>query len=247
VKFISSKRSFFPVSKPVAISKRLIGLRVASMMFIRMPVENLSPFPEKSGDYGDLSERGLLKNQDPAVQEVLTKLTDGVLMISEERKIVFINECAGRILRQINQDRAETNVIPKEIGYLCNSLVEIRQQFPGQHWVVTTKICINSSIAFSVHARYMKLETLGKRCMIFVLKDQYQVVKAIATEEATQFGLTDRETEIWLLQRANYTYKQIASELFIAPNTVKKHMQNIHLKRKGNVDDFIPQLRANAF
>ena len=36
-----------------------------------------------------------------------------------------------------------------------------------------------------------------------------------------------------MLQRANYTYKQIAGELFIAPNTVKKHMQNIHLKQKG--------------
>jgi DNA-binding CsgD family transcriptional regulator len=52
-------------------------------------------------------------------------------------------------------------------------------------------------------------------------------------EEAQHYGLTDRETEIWMLQRANYTYKQIADELFIAPNTVKKHMQNIHLKQKG--------------
>ena len=26
------------------------------------------------------------------------------------------------------------------------------------------------------------------------------------------------------------------------PNTVKKHMQNIHLKRKGTADDFIQQI-----
>ena len=96
-----------------------------------------------------------------------------------------------------------------------------------------TKICINSSVAFSVIARYMRLDSLGKHCVILEMKDHYQLIKNIAVEEAQQYNLTERETEIWLLQRANYTYKQIASELFIAPNTVKKHMQNIHLKQKA--------------
>lgn len=211
------------------------------MMFIRVPIENLlkpQPFP---GDQTDIVE-GNLKNQDQVIREALTKLTDGILIITEEKKIAFANECACRILRQINQDRDRTDILPKEISFLCNSLTEIRRQFPGQHWMVTNKICISSSVTFSVHARYMKLETLGKYCIVLVLKDQYQLVKNIAIEEARKFGLTDRETEIWLLQRANYTYKQIASELFIAPNTVKKHMQNIHLKQKGCSEDFLQQM-----
>lgn len=210
------------------------------MMFIRVPVENLFKTQEFTGDQTDTSGKGLFNNQNLVVQEALTKLTDGILIITEERKIAFANECACRILRQVNQDRGSTEAIPKEILFLCNSLSEIRRQFPGQHWMVTNKICISSSVTFSVHARYMKLDTLGKYCIVLVLKDQYQLVKNIAIEEAKKFGLTDRETEIWLLQRANYTYKQIASELFIAPNTVKKHMQNIHLKQKGAVEDYYP-------
>ncbi len=210
------------------------------MMFIRVPVENLFKTQETTGDQTDTSGKGLFKNQDLVVQEALTKLTDGILIITDERKVAFANECACRILRQINQDRGSAETIPKEIMFLCNSLSEIRRQFPGQHWMVTNKICISSSVTFSVHARYMKLDTLGKYCIVLVLKDQYQLVKNIAVEEAKKFGLTDRETEIWLLQRANYTYKQIASELFIAPNTVKKHMQNIHLKQKGAVEDYFP-------
>jgi len=211
------------------------------MMFIRVPIENLlkpQPFP---GDQSDILE-GNLKNQDQVIREALTKLTDGILIITEERKIAFANECACRILRQINQARDRTDTLPREISFLCDSLAEIRRQFPGQHWMVTHKICISSSVTFSVHARYMKLDTLGKYCTVLVLKDQYQLVKNIAIEEAKKFGLTDRETEIWLLQRANYTYKQIASELFIAPNTVKKHMQNIHLKQKGYSEDFLQQM-----
>lgn len=211
-------------------------------MFIRLPVEKLLKPYEEVGDQADAISRELFKNQDAIVQEALTKLTDGVLIITEERKIAFANECACRILRQINQDREHAEVIPKEINFLCDSLLEIRRQFPDQHWMVTNKICISSSVTLSVHARYMRLDTLGKYCIVLVLKDQYQLIKTVSLEEAKKYNLTDRETEIWLLQRANYTYKQIASELFIAPNTVKKHMQNIHLKRRGASDDFLPQM-----
>jgi len=212
------------------------------MMFIRVPVEKLMKAHENFGDHLDAQSKELLKNQDSIVQEALTQLTDGILIITEEGKIAFANECACRILRQITQERESNDTIPREITFLCNSLSEIRRQFPDQHWMVTNKICINSSVTFSVQARYMKLDTLGKYCIVLVLKDQYQLIKTIAVEEAKKFGLTDRETEIWLLQRANYTYKQIASELFIAPNTVKKHMQNIHLKRKGSADDFMQRM-----
>jgi DNA-binding CsgD family transcriptional regulator len=212
------------------------------MMFIRVPVEKLIQEQEKGKEQSRaLAGQDLLNLQDPTVQEVLTQLTDGVLIITCEKKIVYANECACRILRQINQDRDHAEAIPREIIYLCNSLSDIHRQFSGQHWFVNTKICINSSIAFSVQARYMKLNSLRKDCIVLVLKDHYQLIKSIAQEESRKYNLTDRETEIWLLQRANYTYKQIATELFIAPNTVKKHMQNIHLKQKGDCDDFCQQ------
>ncbi len=47
---------------------------------------------------------------------------------------------------------------------------------------------------------------------------------------AQKHGLTSREQDIWLLYRANYSYKQIAEELNISRNTLKKHMKNIHAK-----------------
>jgi DNA-binding CsgD family transcriptional regulator len=53
------------------------------------------------------------------------------------------------------------------------------------------------------------------------------------SEESQKYGLTCREQEIWLLHRANYTYKQIALELCITPNTVKKHMKSIYSKQKS--------------
>ena len=212
------------------------------MLFIRVPVENLLKEQTKSKNPLDLTEQEQIDIQDPVIEEALTKLTNGVLIITEGKKLLYANECACRLLRQINRDRQSPNAVPKEINYLCKSIAEVHHQFRGQHWIMKTKICINSSVNFTVTARYMKIETLGRHCIVLEMRDHYQLIKSIAIEEANQYGLTERETEIWLLQRANYTYKQIASELFIAPNTVKKHMQNIHLKQKANADIYTRQL-----
>ena len=204
------------------------------MLFIRAPIENLLQEQTQAGKPLEFAGQEQIDIHDPVIEEALTKLTSGILIITEGRQLLYANECACRILRQIRRERQSSEAIPKEINYLCKSIAEVRWQFPGQHWVMKTKICISSSVNFSVTARYMKLDTLGKHCIVLEMKDQCQLLKGIAMEEAKQYGLTERETEIWLLQRANYTYKQIASELFIAPNTVKKHMQNIHLKQKAN-------------
>ena len=178
------------------------------MLFIRVPVENLVKDKSQPGEVLDTTGQEQVNIQDPVVEEALTKLTNGILIITEGQQLLYANDCACRILRQISQERKSTELIPREITYLCNSVAEARRRFPQQHWIMKSKICISSAVTFSVVARYMKLDTL-----------------------------TERETEIWLLQRANYTYKQIASELFIAPNTVKKHMQNIHLKQKSADDN----------
>lgn len=209
------------------------------MLFIRVPVESLLKEKDNPQKVLEFASQEQIDIQDPVVEEALTKLTNGILIITEGKKLLYANDCACRILRQVSQARPGSDGIPKEISYLCNAIADVRRQFPGQHWIMKSKICINSSVIFTVTARYMRLDTLGKSCIVLEMKDQYQLIRTIALDEAKQFGLTDRETEIWLLQRANYTYKQIASELFIAPNTVKKHMQNIHLKQKAASDDLL--------
>jgi hypothetical protein len=49
------------------------------MMFIRVPVEKIAKTAGNLEEQRHLSGRDLLKNQDSVVQEVLAKLTDGVL------------------------------------------------------------------------------------------------------------------------------------------------------------------------
>ncbi|TAF44133.1 MAG: DNA-binding response regulator [Sphingobacteriales bacterium] len=59
---------------------------------------------------------------------------------------------------------------------------------------------------------------------------------SIARMVATSFNqtqssvLSDRETDVIKLLSEGQTYTQIATELFIAPNTVRSHIKNIYIK-----------------
>jgi DNA-binding CsgD family transcriptional regulator len=80
----------------------------------------------------------------------------------------------------------------------------------------------------------LNIENLQLSCLLITVEDRDKAIKNIAVEEAQSYRLTRREKEVWLLHRDRYTYKQIASELCITPNTVKKHMKSIHAKQKEN-------------
>jgi DNA-binding CsgD family transcriptional regulator len=51
--------------------------------------------------------------------------------------------------------------------------------------------------------------------------------------EQRKYDLTEREAEIWMLLRQEYTYQEIAKMLQISLNTVKTHVKNVYAKRRS--------------
>jgi DNA-binding CsgD family transcriptional regulator len=168
-------------------------------------------------------------------QEVIEELVNGILILTDQRELIYANNCARRILRLMNRGKPQANLVPNEIWHICQTLVESRKLFSSQHWLIESKIFVDGSLTFHVGVKWLT-EVMERPCLLVSIQDQYQSIKNIANEEALNYGLTSREKEIWLLHRANYTYKQISSELQITPNTVKKHMKSIHVKRKSVLD-----------
>ncbi len=157
----------------------------------------------------------------------------GILLLTANQRIIYANQSAHRLLQQINPTHSHANLLPQEIWHICQFFIESRNLFPHQSWLIEAEIFTDSSVAFHVQVQWLQLEIVEEPCLLLTVTDQYQSLKNIALTEAQNYGLTAREKEIWLLYRANYTYKQIASELGITPNTVKKHMKNIHVKQKA--------------
>ena len=164
--------------------------------------------------------------------ELIKNLIDGVIILTDQRKLIYANDRAYRVIETLNQNESDDHSVPKEIWHICQSLIRSRNLFPNQHWFVQSDIFIEDSVGFRVQARWLHLETIERPCLLLTVADRRQAIQNVASEEAEKYRLTPREKEVWLLHRSDYTYKEIALELNITPNTVKKHMRGIHTKQK---------------
>lgn len=169
--------------------------------------------------------------------ELHREFLDGILVFTEQEQLIYANENAHRILSRLHGDRFSPTRIPDEISHICQSLIQSRRCFPHQNWLVELDIYTQDATILHIRARWLKVEMMEHPCLLLVIEDRQQAIVNIAMEEAKQYGLTSREKEVWMLHRNDLTYKQIAKELGITPHTVKKHMKNIHSKRKDSMLD----------
>ncbi|ARV62826.1 helix-turn-helix transcriptional regulator [Nostocales cyanobacterium HT-58-2] len=165
-------------------------------------------------------------------QEVIECLQDGMLLLSETGEVIHANTSAHRIFSQLNQDSSNSNFIPPIIWRLCISLLKSHSSFSEKVIILSNEIVVDKSKIFRVRARWLNLDKFQRPCLLVIIENRYESLKNIALNEAKKYQLTSRESEIWCLYRAKYTYKEIASHLYITVNTVKKHMKNIHAKRQ---------------
>ncbi|MGB3135452.1 MAG: helix-turn-helix transcriptional regulator, partial [Nodosilinea sp.] len=68
--------------------------------------------------------------------------------------------------------------------------------------------------------------------LLVSLENKTRSAHSSALLEAVQYSLTPREQAVWVLRRANCSYEDIAKELYITVNTVKRHLKNIYAKRR---------------
>jgi DNA-binding CsgD family transcriptional regulator len=161
----------------------------------------------------------------------------GILVFTDQQKLIYASEPAYRVLGQLKQSENGKDPIPSEIWHICQSLVQSRHLFPDQNWLIEFDIFTNAATTLHICSRWLNLDVIDHPCLLLTIEDRQQVMLNLVIEEAERYGLTPREKEVWLLQQSNYTYKQIAAELGITPNTVKKHMRSIYAKKKAQQEE----------
>ena len=168
-----------------------------------------------------------------ALQQILPNVLDGVILFDEHNRLIYVNSKAATIVQKMAQTSQSLEGIPREIAYIKQFMVETKKKFPHQNWLNQSTIFMSCLAVFHIHARWIQDNSSGQNYLLLKMEDQNQFSQNLALEEATRLGLTLREQEVWLLHRANYTYKQIAEALDITPNTVKKHMKSIFVKQRS--------------
>ncbi|MBW4566794.1 MAG: helix-turn-helix transcriptional regulator [Tolypothrix carrinoi HA7290-LM1] len=182
----------------------------------------------------ELNNANLKTKQLDFLQKVIEGLQDGILILTEIGEIVHANASARSICGQISQGISQANFVPPAIWHHCKSLIDW-SLFPNQHVILSDEIVLNKFNIFRLRVRWLDVDPLQRPCLLVTIENKCETLKNVAIAEVKKYDLTRREAEIWLLYRCNYSYKEIAGQLYISLNTVKKHMKNIHAKRQANI------------
>jgi DNA-binding CsgD family transcriptional regulator len=191
--------------------------------------------------------------QPSLLQAIIEGFVDSVLILTEQGELVHANGCARRIFHQLRAGASQPNPVAEEIWRVYKCLIESRELFREQKIIIESEINTDDSGAFRIRARWLEFdesdehhsvaskELTGRNpanrlqhspYLLVTIEDRHQSAQNSAFADAQKYGLTPRETEVWLLRRRNHSYKEIAAKLYITLDTVKKHMKNIYAKQR---------------
>jgi DNA-binding CsgD family transcriptional regulator len=166
---------------------------------------------------------------------VLEGFVDGILILNLQGEFIYANTPATRICQQLNPDH---NTLPEEIWRSCEALIESRELYGERPLVIESEITTDRAQTFRIRVQWITLEGAQTPSLLVRLEDQQQSMQSLAVTEAKKYGLTPREAEVWFLRRCNKSRKEIAAQLYITIDTVKKHLGNIQSKKQAHQESW---------
>ncbi|MEM9093156.1 MAG: helix-turn-helix transcriptional regulator [Cyanobacteria bacterium P01_F01_bin.53] len=163
---------------------------------------------------------------------LLEGFMDGILIFTHQGNLVHTNSNAEQIFEKLTQDKKQYQVIDRELRRVYQAVIDSGNLYPEQDITIESELNHSGQNVLRIRARWLKLEAYEQPLVLIILEDQTNSIQSLVTTESQKYGLTPREAEIWLLRRENRSYKEIAAELVISLNTVKKHVKNIRSKLK---------------
>ncbi len=168
------------------------------------------------------------------IDEIFDGFSDGLLIVTDQGTLVCANQYARLICHSLMRDPHHSPFVPREIWKICQAVTEPDNStgFPEPISVLEGEFYAGHLNSIRVRTRWVKLDEGDRHSLLVILEDKAQLTRQLAIAEAQTCGLTPRETEVWLLHRAGNSRSQIAAQLFISVDTVKKHIKNTRAKRE---------------
>lgn len=165
---------------------------------------------------------------------ILDCFSTGILVLTTPQHIIYANATAQAICTQLRQN--STNPLPDELQRVYDALIDSRSLYPDRPIIIESTVTTPAGI-FHVQGQWLSLDPVDQLCILLQLQDQNQSRQEVAIADVQQWHLTNREAEVWLRRRSGLSRKEIASELNITLDTVKKHLKSIYLKRQTILDE----------
>ena len=168
------------------------------------------------------------------LQSVLEGFVEGIIVLTERREVIYRNTIAEEMCARLSGRSSQP--IPPEVNRVYQALLESAELYAERPVTIELEIPFQET-TFRIRAQWLKLQNYDRPCILVRLQDQKQTLQGSAMAEAHRWLLSKREAEVWMLRRLGYKRRQIASELYIAEDTVKKHLKNIQFKRQCAIDN----------
>lgn len=172
------------------------------------------------------------KTECDLLQSIVESLVDGVLIVTMQGEWVYGNYKAHQICQQLNLGKPVPNLVPSAIWQLCQAMLVNHSASLERPMVVEGEVGLDEIGQCRVRIRWLKLEEVQRPYLLVTLEDCGEAARNRAIAEAYQYGLTPRQAEVWLLHRMGLSYRNMAAQLYVTPNTIKRHMKDIYAKQK---------------
>jgi DNA-binding CsgD family transcriptional regulator len=186
---------------------------------------------------------------------LLELLPQGVMVVSRSLRLIYWNSKAKELCQaQMGVDLA-TATVPDSISEACYRLIRdsapnsaslfIRDERSGNvslrisaRWLASASMPQPRSTGDPLSLAQQSIGTpngfsVDQSFIVVFLENCDEVMEQEMRIQQKKYDLTEREAEIWMLLRKEYTYQDIAKMLQISLNTVKTHVKNIYAKRRS--------------
>lgn len=167
----------------------------------------------------------------PLLSAVLEGFVDGILVLSEAGTCVHSNQKGRALCRDLSDDGSATS-LPTCLKTVIKHLLESREFYPEIPLVLTQELTSQSGHQIRARVQWLDFPATSGSYLLVSLENKTRSAHSSALLEAVQYNLTPRERAVWVLRRANRSYEDIAKELYITVNTVKRHLKSIYAKRR---------------
>ncbi len=159
---------------------------------------------------------------------VLEGLLDAVLISDIQGEVLYTNLSAQKICNQLNLTHLKNHAIW--------SICELLKSYTDRSLILESELTI-AEIQYRIRVQWLNAQAEAEardNRLIVRFENQQHSLRCTAMVESHNFGLTHRETEVWELKRQGKSRRDIADQLFISIDTVKKHLANIKIKREAH-------------
>lgn len=181
---------------------------------------------------------------------LLESLSQGVIVTSRNLTPLYWNAKARSLCQHLSGSEFPPLELPAAVSEVCHRLMR-EERLSDRPFVMECQAPTGQTIRIS--ARWLELAThrdkivptavmsgslqtadLERQPYILVLLENcHDLLHEELRIDRKKYDLTEREAEVWMLLRQEYSYQEIAKLLQISLNTVKTHIKNVYAKKRS--------------